>query len=1020
MKLRNTPNKPKNPWDFPVSSGETKIYLPEGMQETYFMKEHTSYSLEEIKQVLDAINSGFSTPSSNRIFNRETVRRSETVRRNAWSSLYKSMKPNNVISKSLVRTNNNTLTDFIVLNLDRELIHEVIVTISTELKFRDARDLSQLFYHIHSSARILLDDRKDDINTELTLLFNDINRRYHMFEKRTVNSGDPDEQNPLQELIERYGEIKLESSVKPIRDVDPRVWAIRYEAQRNLYKEKVREIVKDAITDIFDKKSKNSADSGLTNLNLDRLPIRQNPHRTAWVVVGGPASGKGHVAKELEWEYRKNLQDICKINPDYYKELLLSRETLTNQVYHAAATHQESSIISEKIKARLKKMIEDGNAPDIMFDVVKPSSENMKLATQGSATVNMFVVTCDPILAIERAFLRGERGEEKGRYVPPSIILSGHKHVSKLLPEAINEASSVYLKIYDTVVPNGAAPKLIAAIIDRSKTLAVYNIPLMLNFMKKYFINDNARKQSEIYVSSEKEVTSSELFQVFNHYITNEVEISFIKKSISKQYAIMNSRSLVIQDLEDFIGEVNSLDVVASIIIAFEMISRMGDTHELFLQQYINAGSFLEKSISIHGKLGGHRILLIANGKISVDSNFPKQYKEFLKTLIKLGLRNEILAPNKDLTTTEKPFPRGVSDTLVENRLWRNYIYKIPISEHVNKKVIEYTEQNYDPMKTFKEYWRNQKTKIKSLENDFIKVLQPLSSQEIIGKKRINDLEEEGNNKKNRVEPPKPFNCNNSEIISKAQDANESSETDNKDIENSVVAFVNDVKYNNQVLNHHNILAKTYRIGGVKAINSLLELSQDKEVAEQILLAVDDIGVEKVLEIFFRPVKSTDLQTIQQTHDEEALETIAKIETIIGKDALTEITGWYKYVSVALSNNPFSASATKVIEIIGSLADNLEEWLDFGIAYESIDVENQITIILSQLEHWFDFVASGTTFVGLPPRYPGFDPDDEPNGGSGGGSSGSQGLLASGDNGNQNESVATFFVGLNTTAMLDS
>lgn len=149
--------------------------------------------------------------------------------------------------------------------------------------------------------------------------------------------------------------------------------------------------------------------------------------------------------------------------------------------------------------------------------------------------------------------------------------------------------------------------------------------------------------------------------------------------------------------------------------------------------------------------------------------------------------------------------------------------------------------------------------------------------------------------------------------------------------------------------------------------------------------------------------------------EEQILETITKIESIIGKEALAEITGWHQYISKALSNNnPLSSSATKVIQIIDSLVNNLEEWLDFGSLYESTDIENQVTIIITQLEHWIDFVASGTTYVGSPPRYPDFDPDYDF--GDGGDSSGGNNDSHSGD---QNSiSLLLPFAG-NTTTIQD-
>lgn len=248
---------------------------------------------------------------------------------------------------------------------------------------------------------------------------------------------------------------------------------------------------------------------------------------------------------------------------------------------------------------------------------------------------------------------------------------------------------------------------------------------------------------------------------------------------------------------------------------------------------------------------------------------------------------------------------------------------------------------------------------------------------------------------------------------------NQTTEMDTK-----TVAFAEIIKYDNEILNNPELLQATYKIGGIKLVNKLIDLGQDIEVGEQISQTAKELGAEKVLEIFFgNEVESSKAEIIQtqeqelviKTQDDQLIESIYKIEATIGKEALNEITGYYRYVSAALSNNPLSISATKVIQIIGNLINNLEEWLDFGIAYESIDIDNQITIILSQLEHWFNFVASGQMHVGLPPRYPGFDPDDDSNGGSG---DGDQGLIYGGGvDSNQNEPVVTFFVGQNTTTL---
>ncbi len=195
--------------------------------------------------------------------------------------------------------------------------------------------------------------------------------------------------------------------------------------------------------------------------------------------------------------------------------------------------------------------------------------------------------------------------------------------------------------------------------------------------------------------------------------------------------------------------------------------------------------------------------------------------------------------------------------------------------------------------------------------------------------------------------------------------------------------LLNDVIYGNPLINNRELVDKAYNLFGVKAINLLLELGEEQDIAEQIVLATKELGIEKVLGMLFGDDAKFNEQKLLIPEDkdlianqnEQLLETIAQIEDIIGKEALSAITGWHNYISTALANKSLSSSAIQVIQIIGNLVTNLEEWQDFSILYESADIENQVTILLTQLEHWIDFVASGITYVGLPPRYPDFDPD---------------------------------------------
>ncbi len=205
------------------------------------------------------------------------------------------------------------------------------------------------------------------------------------------------------------------------------------------------------------------------------------------------------------------------------------------------------------------------------------------------------------------------------------------------------------------------------------------------------------------------------------------------------------------------------------------------------------------------------------------------------------------------------------------------------------------------------------------------------------------------------------------------------------------------IKYDNEILNTpkgQKLFELAAKNNNLKAINLLLELGKDKFFAEQIMLLIDELGAQQVFETLFDnkvdPQKqSADIAEesylLPQTQDQQTLGAIAGIEAIIGKDALSQITGFYQYASSALSNSPYAAFSGNVIQAVSSLMQSLQDTLDLSYLYQSINLDNQVAILLTQLDNVFFFLASGPIQVGLPPRPPHFDPDDGDYGGFGNG-----------------------------------
>lgn len=231
------------------------------------------------------------------------------------------------------------------------------------------------------------------------------------------------------------------------------------------------------------------------------------------------------------------------------------------------------------------------------------------------------------------------------------------------------------------------------------------------------------------------------------------------------------------------------------------------------------------------------------------------------------------------------------------------------------------------------------------------------------------------------------------------------------------------IKYDNEILNNpkgQELFELAAKSKNLKAINLLLELGKDKFFAEQMMFLLDELGAERVLESLFDDKiegqkQNTDtakeLDPLPQTQDQKTLVDVAKIEAIIGKDELFQITGFYQYVSSAFSSSHYAAFSAKVINALSNLIENLQDTLEFSSLYQNIALANQAAIILAQLDNIFNFIASGPMQAGLAPRPPYFDPDDDFAGfGDGGGS------INNAENSTDTEIISIpLYIGVNST-----
>jgi hypothetical protein len=161
--------------------------------------------------------------------------------------------------------------------MERELMHEVIVRITTRLKFREARDLHQIFIYLYGVACDLLKGMMENINDELEVLFGELNEKYKRFQDR-IEMTTLEENTNVDDVVHEYGAIQVSEDMLHLegKEENVLVCAMRAMLQRQLYNKKATEIAIEAINQVLDNKTHN--DAGLDNLFL----VKNTPLFHSW------------------------------------------------------------------------------------------------------------------------------------------------------------------------------------------------------------------------------------------------------------------------------------------------------------------------------------------------------------------------------------------------------------------------------------------------------------------------------------------------------------------------------------------------------------------------------------------------------------------------------------------------------------------------------------------------------------------------------------------------------------------
>lgn len=237
----------------------------------------------------------------------------------------------------------------------------------------------------------------------------------------------------------------------------------------------------------------------LDKMDLEKLPKVDMAHHTTMMVTGGPATGKTGLLERVREADPERYNDAVKINPDDYKSIFAPPEEFGKA--YADIGHREGSMLVESIKGRLGEMMKEGQAPHIVLDVVAPK-KHMDLANKSSELV-VVTGTVSPEIAVERSFQRGQPridadGQQIiGRQTPTFIVLEGSQKVAETTPGVLQH-HNVKMGIYDTNVPKGDSPKLVASWNPGAQTLVVKDPDTFIDFVERQNLNLAAKGPDEL------------------------------------------------------------------------------------------------------------------------------------------------------------------------------------------------------------------------------------------------------------------------------------------------------------------------------------------------------------------------------------------------------------------------------------------------------------------------------------------------------------------------------------------
>lgn len=379
---------------------------------------------------------------------------------------------------------------------------------------------------LHLSARLITDYQVDteEVNALAQKLFHEILKSSTHYSKLTSNWSQIYALLEKEELHQRCVKNAHERMEKiyPSLSKDSYDYQLKFESCLVMAKNKIqKQLVNEMMSEFLDI----NLDYFTQQYNLEKKTVYSCADNRHLVFLGPAASGKSTISSQyIKREQRK---DYVSLATDDYRGIFLPfteefEKQETDQVF--IRTQDSAYLISELVEERI--LAQKDKRPNVIIDGVTYKPSQKALVEKNNNSVVVCACLDDMSLAVKRSYDRAKQEEsgsaDKGRYVNTTSLLHMHKTASINL--LISCAPNTTIAFYNTNIPRGATPPLIATVDTHGeKTLTIHHdrgsLMYLASFFNKARVNVQARSDHHLFLDKLKrpEFQIDSLFAVMDH-----------------------------------------------------------------------------------------------------------------------------------------------------------------------------------------------------------------------------------------------------------------------------------------------------------------------------------------------------------------------------------------------------------------------------------------------------------------------------------------------------------------------